>query len=103
MNQIATLSGIPGKLGFDGSRTADAWLQGDVTRIVKYNEHDALTTYLLWLRMANVAGLIPSNTYREEQDQLRSLLVERSSEPDHEHLGEYLTEWDRLRSRVASS
>ena len=103
LNEIATLSGIPGKLGFDGSRTADAWLQGDIERIVKYNEHDALTTYLLWLRMAHVAGLIPPQTYREEQDQLRALLVERSSDPDHEHLGKYLTEWDRLRDRLASS
>ena len=103
LNQIATLSGIPGKLGFDGSKTADAWLEGDIGRIVKYNEHDALTTYLVWLRTAHFAGLISPHAYREEQDQLRSLLVETSSEPGHDHLREYLTEWDRLRAQVTPS
>ncbi len=102
LNQMATLSGIPGKLGFDGSRTSEAWLQGDLERIVKYNEHDALTTYLLWLRMAHFAGMMSSEDYDREQGLLRSLLERRSSESsDQEHLGEYLQEWDRLRGRVS--
>ena len=101
LNQIATLSGIPGKIGFDGSKTSDAWLQGDVGRIVKYNEHDALTTYLLWLRMAHFAGLISPEAYQEEQGLLRSLLSERAAEEQNDHLREYLEEWDRLQARLA--
>ncbi len=101
LNQIATLCGIPGKMGFDGSSTADAWLEGDVERIVRYNEHDALTTYLLWLRTAHFAGLVSSDERHAEEEQLRSLLEKRSSESGHEHLGEYLAEWKRLQDRVA--
>lgn len=100
LNQLATLSGIPGKLGFGGSDVPEAWLQGDIERIVKYNEHDALTTYLLWLRTANFAGLISAEDYRSEQDQLRSMLVAKSAEPGNEHLREYTEEWDRLRARM---
>ncbi len=73
LNQIATLSGIPGKLGFDGGDIAQAWLDGKLERIVKYNEHDALTTYLVWLRTAHLAGHVSDAEYRDEQQQLRAL------------------------------
>ena len=52
LNEMATICGIPGKLGIIGQEVAQLWLEGRLLEIVAYNECDVLTTYLIWLRMA---------------------------------------------------
>lgn len=104
LEEIAVQSGIPAKIdGFDGGDVAKAWLDGDIKRIVRYNEHDALSTYLLWLRIAHFAGFVSGDEYRREQDQLRSLLSKRAQSSKNAHLQDYLNEWDRLRHLAADS
>ncbi len=98
LNELARQSGIPCKIGgLDGSSTVDSWLAGDVDGIVQYNEQDALTTYLLWLRMACFAGRLTGQQFQDEQKLLRKMIEERTGSPGNEHLVEYLEEWDRLR------
>ncbi len=98
LNELARQSGIPCKIGgLDGSSTVDSWLAGDVDGIVQYNEQDALTTYLLWLRMACFAGRLTGQQFQDEQKLLRKMIEERTGSPGSEHLVEYLEEWDRLR------
>ena len=98
LNELARQSGIPCKIGgLDGSSTVDSWLEGDVDGIVQYNEQDALTTYLLWLRMACFAGHLTEQQFQDEQKLLRKMIEERAGSPGNEHLVEYLEEWDRLR------
>ena len=98
LKELAVLSGIPGKLdNFDGGSVAEAWLDGNIARIVRYNEHDALTTYLVWLRMAYFAGHLTAEQYEQEQHQLRELLETRAQSKKNEHLVDYVREWDRLR------
>lgn len=97
LNELAVASGIPGKMdGFDGGSVVEAWLEGDIGRIVRYNECDALTTYLVWLRVAHFAGLVDGRGYREEKSQLRNLLEEKAQSPANGHLARFLQEWDRL-------
>lgn len=97
LNELAVASGIPGKIdGFDGGSVVEAWLEGDIGRIVRYNECDALTTYLVWLRVAHFAGLVDGRGYREERSQLRNLLEEKAQSPANGHLARFLQEWDRL-------
>jgi predicted PolB exonuclease-like 3'-5' exonuclease len=96
LHEIASLSGIPGKLKFNGSDVASLWLQGEHQRIVDYNECDAVTTYLLWLRIAHFAGKFDDVEYRSEQNRVRDLLVRESLENGKEHLAQYLEEWERL-------
>lgn len=96
LHELATLSGIPGKLDIDGQRVAEIWLAGDLKRIIEYNECDALTTYLVWLRMAHFAGFFTQAAYNEEQDRVRALLVEKAQNPRCEHLMTYREEWERL-------
>lgn len=104
LSEIAVACGIPGKIdSFDGPRVADAWLDGDIARIVRYNEHDALTTYLLWLRTAHFAGFVSESGYGQEQAQLRSLLDERAQSAKNSHLAKYVQEWDRLRALLEGS
>ncbi len=63
LHELATLSGIPGKINMDGRRVAELWLEGNFEGIVQYNQCDALTTYLLWLRTAHFAGFFTTDDY----------------------------------------
>lgn len=104
LNELARQSGIPCKIGgSDGGSTATLWLAGDLDGIVKYNEQDALSTFLLWLRTAFFAGRLTAQQYQDEQKLLRKMVEERAAKPDSEHLAEYLEEWERLRRRPAST
>lgn len=104
LNEIATLSGIPSKLeDYDGTDVTDSWLGGDIERIVRYNECDALTTYLVWLRIAHFAGFFDLRQYREEQDLLRSNLEDWAQSPGREHLSAFIQAWDRLRPAASTT
>ena len=96
LKEMAVLSGIPGKMeGFDGDSVAEAWLGGDIKRIAQYNQHDAVTTYLVWLRIAHFAGFFNDEQYRDEQDLVRSMLEEKAKSPENGHLAAYVLEWDQ--------
>jgi predicted PolB exonuclease-like 3'-5' exonuclease len=102
LHELAVQSGIPGKIDVDGNQVAELWLAGEVRRIVRYNEFDAVTTYLLWLRVAHFAGHFTPEEYAEEQQRVRDLLETRAKTEAGQHFGSYLEEWDRLRSIVES-
>ncbi len=91
------LSGIPGKMGTNGEDVPNMFLDGKLKEIVSYNEYDALTTYLLWLRTAFFSGRFNEKQYKDEQEILREHLEKWSKKEEGEHLGEYIKEWDRLR------
>ncbi len=100
LHEMAVQSGIPGKLDIDGDAVAGLWLEGNLRRIVQYNETDALTTYLVWLRLAHFAGHFTSEQYVEEQGYLRTLIEAERAKPGCEHMDAYLVAWDRLRAIV---
>jgi len=100
LHELATLSGIPGKMDVDGNQVAELWLRGELREIVDYNRFDALTTYLVWLRAAHFAGHLDAEGYRVEQERLRSLLEKLASTAEGAHLSRYLEEWDRLRAAL---
>ncbi len=94
LNEMAVLSGIPGKMETDGQQVPKLWLEGRLDKIIAYNEFDALTTYLVWLRMAHFTGLINPDQYENEQQLARTLIQNESI--NKPHLLDFLTEWDRL-------
>ena len=98
LNEISVVSGIPGKMGIDGQEVAPMWLEGRLEEIVAYNEFDALTTYLLWLRVAHFAGLFNDGEYKKEQELVEELILRESEREERGHLGKFLKEWQRLRS-----
>lgn len=100
LHELATLSGIPGKMDVDGNQVAELWLAGDLRKIVEYNEFDALTTYLVWLRVAHFAGHFTPEEYADEQDHLRRLVEDLAGK--RAHLRGYLEEWDRLRAATGA-
>jgi predicted PolB exonuclease-like 3'-5' exonuclease len=103
LHEIAVQSGIPGKMGVDGNDVAPLWLEGNLDRIVRYNECDALTTYLVWLRLAHFAGFFDDGAYVREQELVADLLQTEIAKGDREHLEEYLEAWNRLRTSLDSA
>ena len=97
LHEISVVSGIPGKMGgVDGKQVAPMWLEGRLDEIVAYNECDALTTYLLWLRMAHSIGHFHSEQYAEEQRLLRDMIKKESEGSHRSHLQDYLLKWESL-------
>lgn len=97
LNEVARLSGIPGKIDTSGSGVAELWLQGRVEEILAYNECDALTTHLVWARFAHFTGLMDSSEYEREQSAVREL-IENEISGGKTHLNRFLQEWDRLQA-----
>lgn len=95
LHQAATLSGIPGKIDVSGASVAEMWAEGKLNEIVAYNEFDAFTTHLLWARVAHFSGLLSSEQYDKEQEQVRALL-QGEIQGGRVHLQKFLDEWDRL-------
>ena len=96
LNEIATLSGIPGKMDVDGQQVASLWLNGNLDKIIAYNEFDALTTYLVWLRVAHFGGHFTTEQYEQEQQLVRDLVNTEATENGKDHLMDFLAEWKRL-------
>ena len=94
LNETASVCGIPGKMGVSGEEVAPMWLEGRLAEIVAYNECDALSTYLIWLRMAYFGGFFDQRQYSEEQAGVRNLLSTEGSLPGKEHLLEFLERWE---------
>ncbi len=96
LHDIASLSGIPGKFEAAGEQVPQMWLTGRWREIVEYNCYDALTTYLVWLRLAHFAGHLTTEQYEEEQELLRHSIMEWVEKPELAFLEKYQEEWDRL-------
>lgn len=95
LHELATACRIPGKMGTKGDDVMALWVAGDIRQIVEYNQYDALTTYLLWLRTARFAGLFSDDDFITEEGRVRDLLDQRISAGD-EHLARYRGKWAAL-------
>lgn len=99
LHEVAVSCGIPGKFSGAGSDVLEQWRAGEVDGIVAYNEFDALTTYLLWLRVAHFGGFFSAAQHEREQERVVELLqVEAGG--GRPHLQDYLDEWERVRAAV---
>lgn len=100
LNELAQLSGIPGKLDTTGDDVCGLWYAGKRKEIINYNCFDALTTYLVWLRMTFVSGLFTKEEYRLEQLRVRKLIEESAAKPGEAYLLSYLDAWKDLKRRT---
>jgi len=90
--EVATLLGLPGKLGFSGAQVWDAWQAGQIVRIRQYCETDVLNTYLIYLRFELMRGRFTAQVYAEEVARVKALLA-AGTEP---HFAEFLRAWEAL-------
>jgi predicted PolB exonuclease-like 3'-5' exonuclease len=63
LDAVATLLGLPGKVGMQGSQVWDVYLNGGLKRIRDYCETDVLNTYLVYLRFQLLRGHLNLNEH----------------------------------------
>ena len=93
LDELAKLCGFPGKIDVKGDQVTDLWLERNISKIVEYNQIDAVNTYLVWLRMAYFAGKIEEEMYIEEQDLFRAFLHEEAQKPEKAFVADFLARW----------
>lgn len=96
LNELAASLGIPGKLGTDGADVINLWRSGEIRKIIEYNQFDALTTYLVWLRSAYFSGRLTEKSFVHEEQQVEALL-NQEIEDGAEHLALFLDAWKKFR------
>jgi predicted PolB exonuclease-like 3'-5' exonuclease len=89
LNELATLMGLPGKMGMDGSQVWEAYLKGELSCIRHYCETDVLNTYLLYLRYELIRGRLTHESHEAECRRLRDTLA-KENKP---HFNEFLHSW----------
>jgi predicted PolB exonuclease-like 3'-5' exonuclease len=102
LHELACAARIPGKIDVSGEQMVDLWLKGDISRIVAYNEFDALTTFLLWLRTVRLAGLLSAGEADAEETTLQHYLTTLIAN-GRQYLDAYLKKWDALQSDLHTS
>jgi len=89
LDGIATLLGLPGKLGMSGDKVWDAVRAGDIRAIRNYCETDVLNTHLVFLHFQHMRGVLSAEQLQSEQDLVSSHLVASEAA----HLLEFLQAW----------
>ena len=89
LDEIASLCGFPGKMGMDGSKVWDAFLDGEIESIRNYCETDVLNTYLVYLRFELIRGHLSAAAYDKACQQVRDELQNE----DKPHFSEFLQNW----------
>jgi predicted PolB exonuclease-like 3'-5' exonuclease len=89
LDDVARLSGFPGKLGIRANAVWENYRQGELAAIRNYCEADCVNTYLLFLRFQLMRCAYDVGRYAEECALLRATL-ERRPEP---HWREFLSLW----------
>jgi predicted PolB exonuclease-like 3'-5' exonuclease len=90
LSNMATLLGLPGKLGFDGSQVWAAFQAGNLVGIRRYCETDVLNTWLIWLRFAQLRAALSREQHAEELTRVKNYL-RASPEP---HFAQFLRAWE---------
>lgn len=89
LHEIASMLGLPGKLGMDGSKVWDHYCAGDLAGIRAYCETDVVNTYLIYRRFDVLRGRLNADSYRTECAMVREAL----SGLEGEHWRRFLEAW----------
>ncbi len=103
LNEAATLSGIPGKLEVSGDDVCGLFYSGKMREIIQYNCFDAITTYLLWLRITRFSALFAADEYVIEQVRVKNMLEAALNKPENSYLQIYLDAWKRLKQQTGQA
>jgi 3'-5' exonuclease len=93
LHEMALLLGLPGKLGMDGSKVAEAFRNGGIAEIRAYCETDVLNTYLIYLRFLLLRGMLSAAEHEQEVQRGKEFLA-ASPAP---HWAEFLAAWNGVR------
>ncbi len=90
LDQIASMLGLPGKMGMHGGKVWEAYQAGNIGAIRNYCETDVLNTYLIYLRFELMRGQLDAESFKLECQRARHALAAM----DKPHLNEFLSRWD---------
>jgi 3'-5' exonuclease len=91
LDALAKLCGFPGKLGMDGSKVYEAFLNGQLEDIRRYCETDVMNTYLLYCRFQKMRGGLTEAEYEAEIALVKNDLGNLAT--GEGHWDEYLKAW----------
>lgn len=89
LDEIATLCGLPGKMGMSGAKVWECIKAGEFAQVSNYCETDVLNTYLVYLRFELMRGNLDRAGYQRECARVREALT-ADGRP---HLREFLAAW----------
>lgn len=89
LDELARLSGFPGKLGVGGGAVWESYGRGEITAIRDYCEADCANTYLLFLRFQMMRCAYTQERYAAECALLRDCLEKRPEA----HWRKFLSLW----------
>ena len=90
LDEVAQLSGLPGKIGIGGAKVWETYLAGEIGKIRDYCEADTANTYLLYLRYQLLRGVFSKDLFEKESQILRAYLKGL----DKPHWREFLKLWN---------
>ncbi|MEK9770934.1 MAG: 3'-5' exonuclease [Nitrosomonadales bacterium] len=91
LDNIAKLSGFPGKLEMDGSDVYENFKAGNLIDIRNYCETDVANTYLVYLKFLLFKNQITKQDYVMELDKFKSKILEMNLK----HFNEFVAAWDK--------
>ncbi|MGD0465843.1 MAG: 3'-5' exonuclease [Gammaproteobacteria bacterium] len=90
LDDIATMLGLPGKMVLTGDQVLNCYLTKDLPKIRDYCEIDVLNTYLVFLRLQYIRGVLSQENYLSSCDSLKIYLKKLNTE----HFNNFLENWD---------
>ena len=81
LDTIATMLGLPGKMGMSGKQVWEQYLANDIDGIRNYCETDVLNTYLIYQRFRLIQGKLTENEYSKTKQEVIETLL--SSDKQH--------------------
>ncbi len=91
LDEIATMLGLPGKMGMSGGQVWERFQAGDIAGIRDYCETDVLNTFLVYLRFELMRGRLTRDGYQQECELVRDSL----DREDKSHFQAFLVAWPR--------
>ena len=89
LDDVATMLGLPGKIGIGGANVWDSYQEGRLIDIRNYCEIDVLNTYLIYLRYELIRGHLSKEQYHKECQLVREELIAVASP----HFEQFLQAW----------
>lgn len=89
LDDIATMLGLPGKMGMSGDKVWDEFRAGHLGAIRNYCETDVLNTYLVYLRFQHMRGALTAAQLSAEEALVRDTL----EAAEGEHLHAFASAW----------
>lgn len=93
LDEIATMLGLPGKMGMHGGQVWSSYLAGELKKIRDYCETDVLNTYGVYLKFELMRGNLSTAEYSRSIEQLRVYLEQEKSKP---HFADFLQHWQQI-------